>query len=77
MFVWDQTCHETFAHLKDLLTTAPLLAFSNCAKPFVLETNASIAGLGAVLAKSRRTDYSPQLLYPATLCRNKRKAMAL
>ena len=50
-YVWSPQCQEAFEHLKCLLTTATLLVFPNFSVPFLLETDASIQGLGAVLAQ--------------------------
>ena len=50
-FVWDDACQSAFEELKRLLTTAPVLAFPQFNHPFILETDASIEGLGAVLAQ--------------------------
>ena len=52
-FIWTPQCQPTFNKLKNLLTTAPLLAFPKFAEPFLLETDASGAGLGAVLAQTQ------------------------
>ena len=40
--------------LKELLTNAPVLAFPNFQTPFIVETDASGAGLGAVLAQKQK-----------------------
>ena len=50
-FKWSERCDKAFQQLKTLLTSAPLLVFPNFHKEFILETDASISGLGAVLAQ--------------------------
>ena len=50
-FCWSDTCQEAFDRLKQLLTNAPLLVFPNFSRGFVMETDASGVGLGAVLAQ--------------------------
>ena len=51
-FLWDKDCNDAFATLKQLLTEAPVLVypmFGSKASEFVLQTDASAVGLGAVL----------------------------
>lgn len=50
-FKWDEECQQAFELLKKLLTTAPVLAYPRPDEPFVLETDASILGLGAILSQ--------------------------
>ena len=52
-FDWIEVCQESFEQLKQLLTQSPVLAFPNFKKDFVLETDASISGLGAVLGQKQ------------------------
>ena len=44
---------EAFNILKTKCVTAPVLAFADFEKPFLLETNASSCGLGAVLSQKQ------------------------
>ena len=50
-FEWTADCQASFDELKELMTKAPLLAYADFTRPFLLETDASIEGLGAVLAQ--------------------------
>jgi hypothetical protein len=47
--VWSKDCDEAFKTLKKLLTTSPLLARPDIAKPFDVYCDASATGLGCVL----------------------------
>lgn len=46
---WTSACQAAFETIKDKLSSAPVLAFANPQKPYLLHTVASSTGLGAVL----------------------------
>ena len=46
---WESTHQEAFEELKRKLTSTPVLGFADFGKPFLLETDASHEGLGAIL----------------------------
>ena len=50
---WTATCEEAFQELKKRLTEAPVLAFPVFHQRFLLDTDASGIGLGAVLAQKQ------------------------
>ena len=50
-FIWIPVCQQAFDRLKELLQTTPVLCFPDYSRPFILETDASGAVLGAVLAQ--------------------------
>ena len=50
-FKWDSEHQESFDRLKEALTNSPILAYPNYDKPFILEMDTSLKGLGAVLSQ--------------------------
>ena len=52
-FVWGPECQAAFENLKRLLTSSPVLVFPDFTRGFILETDASGTGLGAVLAQEQ------------------------
>ena len=54
VFHWSADCQDVFDCLKTLLTTSPITAFPDFSQSFRLYTDASTAGLGAILAQVRK-----------------------
>ena len=52
-FLWSADCETAFHQLKGQLTLAPVLAYPQFGKDFLLETDASGVGLGAVLSQKQ------------------------
>src|SRR5204862_8328409 len=50
-FEWTKDCQEAFERLKELLTKEPILRHPDFNKPFILSTDGSKLGLGAILAQ--------------------------
>ena len=48
-FDWSDSCEKAMETLQHKLTTAPVLTYPSGGRPYTLETDASILGLGAVL----------------------------
>ncbi|XP_052464763.1 uncharacterized protein LOC128021529 [Carassius gibelio] len=67
---WVKACEDAFQTLKVALTSAPVLAYADFSKSFILEIDASFQGLGAVLSqeykgKCRPVAYASRGLRPA------------
>lgn len=56
---WSPECEESFEALKAKLTSAPVLAYADFSRPFILETDASHSGLGAVLSQETEDGIRP------------------
>ena len=50
-FEWTQQCQAAFDHLRKCLMTTPILAFPDHSRHFVLDTDASDTGIGAILSQ--------------------------
>ncbi|XP_073056887.1 uncharacterized protein [Primulina eburnea] len=61
-FEWTNECQQSFQELKDKLTSAPVLSLPEGVEDFVVFTDASKKGLGAVLMQ-RGKDYDCTISY--------------
>ncbi|CAC5371596.1 unnamed protein product [Mytilus coruscus] len=50
-FIWDNDCQNSFDEIKTLLISAPILAFPDFSKDFILYTDASQIAIGYKLGK--------------------------
>ncbi|CAM9473108.1 unnamed protein product [Heterosigma akashiwo] len=64
---WNDDTEWAFQTLKDHLTTPPVLAFADFEKTFIVETDASRGGLGAVLLQQHETG-KRVIAYASRLC---------
>ena len=49
-FEWTKAFEESFQQLYDALVSAPVLTYPRTTEPFLLDTDASNVGVGAVLS---------------------------
>ena len=72
--MWSQECNRVFEELKERLSTAPVLVYPDFERGFVLETDASVHGIGAVLSQRKEDQrlhpiaYASRALSPAEQC---------
>ncbi|KAI0511898.1 hypothetical protein KFK09_012532 [Dendrobium nobile] len=65
-FLWTEAQQASFEAVKTALATAPVLALPDFEKPFVVETDASLVGVGAVLMQcDKPIEYFSEKLCPA------------
>jgi len=53
-FCWNDEAEAAFADLKNAMTSTPTLIMPNFDEPFIIESDASGDGIGAVLSQHRR-----------------------
>ena len=67
-FEWTQSHQESFDRLKLALMSAPVLAYPNYDKPILLETDAFLKGLGAVLSQEDNDGNMCVISYASCAC---------
>ena len=50
-FIWSDSAEMNFRTLQQVLSTAPVLVIPDFTKPFVIETDPSAEGIGAILSQ--------------------------
>ena len=74
-FMWSEECQEGFDALKHALNTAPVLAYPDYTQPFILETDASLKGLGAVLSQKGKDGEVCVIAYASRSLRPSERSM--
>ena len=74
-FVWSKECQEGIDALKHALTTAPVLAYPDYTQPFILEADASLKGLGAVLSQKGKDGEVRVIAYASRSLRPSERSM--
>ena len=83
--MWNDECQSSFDQLPKHLCSAPVLAYPNFQRPFILDTNASDTGIGGVLSqldedgRERVIAYNSRLLskQERQYCVTRRKLLAV
>ena len=65
-------CQVAFERLKELLTSAPVLAYPQGDAPFILDTDASNHGIGAILSQIQDGVERPIVYCSRTLSKSER-----
>ena len=55
-YKWESKCQAAFEELKNKLGSAPILVYPSFDRPFILETDASGQGIGAILSQRQSED---------------------
>jgi len=72
-FVWESMHEAAFSELKEKLCSAPVLKLPDAKRPFVIHTDASSVGLGAVLSQEHDGRLHPVEFYSRKLTNTERR----
>ena len=83
-FIWDIECENAFQNLKQCLVQAPILAFRYETDIFIIDTDASLYGIGGILSQLQDGEEkviacASRTLHPAQqhYCTTKRELLAV
>ena len=68
-YVWFEECDDAFQRLKDLLTSMPILGYPIPDRRFIMDTDASEKGIGAVLSQEQNAQEKVIAYFSRTLSR--------
>lgn len=68
-FAWTSKCQQAFDELRRRLTSAPVLAYPDFNRQFILDTDASDTGIGAVLSQIDDSGQERVIAYGSRLLR--------
>jgi len=71
-FIWTDSCQEAFVTLKQALISSPILSFPTEEGEFILDTDASNHGLGAVLSQKQKGQEKVIAYFSRTLNKSER-----
>ena len=71
-YEWTGECNDAFLCLKSFLTSAPVLAYPDFSKPFIVDTDASNGAVGGVLSQIRDGKEHPVAYCSRTLTKCER-----
>ena len=69
---WTPACADAFRQNIQCLTSAPVLAFADATKPYILHVDASMDGLGAVLNQEYPEGLRPVAFASRKLCQSEK-----
>ena len=69
-FEWTSECQTAFEEIRHRLVTAPILAFPDYEREFILDTDASDTGIGAVLSQVQEDGSERVIAYASRVSQN-------